>query len=408
MHIVFANQWFPPESGWGGVAVYNRTMALALERIGHNVSVVAARTDPAIPPFQLLEGVRIHRLLVRDPYRLRRMPGLGRYIRPLQQLAYSRRVAAQVRQIAIQESVDIVEFADVNAEGFFYARRPESAVVVRCHTPTFVLRRYYSPAEMSFDTRIISWCERETIRCAHALSAPSLDMAQVIGRECGLPIHRIDVVPNPLPVDDYKPTIAGESNGRVTVLHVGRLERAKGIETLAEAIPLVLRENPNVRFALLGEDGPAVGDKSPRAVLESYLTESNAISNVQFIGGVDHPGLLEWYRDCDICVVPSMLYESFSYTCAQAMAAGKPVIASRIGGIPETIGDCANGILVTPGNASELAEAILALAHDRELRQKLGRAAQERAACHFDMSKVAEQMLSIYQQAIEKFGQRHT
>jgi glycosyltransferase involved in cell wall biosynthesis len=412
MHLVLANQWYPPESGWGGVAMWNHAMAYAYLALGHQVTVIASRASAQIPALMEMDGIHMRRLLVHDNYRWRRLPGIGRYVRPAQQVAYARCMDRALRELHRERPIDMVEFAEVNAEGFFFAREPLAPFVVRCHTPTFVLRRYYDRCEMPYDTQIISWCEKDLIRRAHALTAPSRDMAQVIADECRLPVEKIAVIPNALASDqwrvvrhenrptDYPTTRPSEY---LTVLHVGRLERAKGVTVLANAIPQVLRAVPNARFVFIGDDRPTARGTSQRTELESHLVATGARDRVEFLGGVDQPTLWKWYRRADICVVPSMLYESFSYTCAQAMAAGKPVVASRIGGIPETMEDGVTGLLVKPGDAGELASAVGRLAQDPVLREQMGCAGREKVGREFDPINIAQQNLNVYERAKRTF-----
>ncbi|MCL4486517.1 MAG: glycosyltransferase family 4 protein [Chloroflexi bacterium] len=404
MHIALANQWYPPESGWGGVAMYNQAVARALCALGHQVTVISSRADANIPAECVRDGVRVRRLLVRDAYRWRRLPGLGRFTRPAQQLVYARRVDRALRELHREQPIDLVEFAEINAEGFFYARSPAIPVVVRCHTPTFVLRRYYDRREMRYDTNILSWCEKDLIRRAHALTAPSQDMARTIATECRLPVENITVIPNALSISDFDSTFE-RSNAKtlrrpLTILHVGRLERVKGATVLVQAIPLVLRAVPDAQFVFIGDDRPTVRGVSQRAQLELQATTAGFRASVEFLGAVDQAVLMEWYGRADICVVPSMLYESFSYTCAQAMAAGKPVIASRIGGIPETVQDGVSGLLVEPGDPSQLAHALVRLARAPALCMQMGRAGRERAMHDFDPRKIAEDNLRVYETAI--------
>ncbi len=406
MHIVLANQWYPPESGWGGVAMWNYAMARALRDLGHTVTVIAARTAADVPAWVERDGIAIHRLEVRDHYRLRRAPQAGRYARPIQQLWYARRVDQTLRALNQKRAIDAVEFAEVNAEGFWYARRPEAAVVVRCHTPTFVLRRYYQPAEMPYDTRLISWCERDLIRRAHALTAPSHDTANVIAQECGIAPGRIDVIPNALPLDEFGNAgqlSAAPGNG-LTVLHVGRLERVKGVRVLAEAIPRVLRRVPNARFVFVGEDLRTPQGVSQRAALEGELASAVAHGQVVFAGTAALAELLDWYGCADVCVVPTLNYESFSYTCAQAMAAGKPVVASRSGGIPETVEDGVSGILVPPGDGAALADALTELLGDPRMRAAMGAAGRERAIKEFDAGVIARQLVAVYERTRRAFA----
>ena len=108
------------------------------------------------------------------------------------------------------------------------------------------------------------------------------------------------------------------------------------------------------------------------------------------------------YQEATLVVVPSILYESFSYTCAQAMAAGLPVVASRHAGIPETVEDGVSGILTSPGNPLELAGAILQLLEDGELRKKMGSNSQRRASKYFDTAIVALQTVKFYEKILSR------
>lgn len=383
--------------------MYNWVVAHAFRSLGHRVTVIASRLSRDIPACHEIDGIQVHRIFTRDRYRLRQLPVFGRYMRPMQQLAYSAAVNRLLRQVYVRDPFDIVEFADVNAEGYFYAQAPKSPFVIRCHTPTFVLARYYGNNEISYDTRITSACEKYTIRHAHALSAPSRDMAQTAADTCAIPVERFTVIPNALQIDEISEPISVSPNHSVTILHVGRLERAKGVVTLTHAIPQVLSQIPDTRFVFIGDDLPTTRGGSQRAELEHYLEKANALSHVKFVTNADHAMLMEYYRRADVCVVPSMLYESFSYTCAQAMAAGKPVVASRIGGIPETVDDGKSGILVLPGDVNALAEALVRLARDTSLREQMGRAGRAKASREFDAAEVAEQTLDLYADAATRF-----
>ncbi len=402
MHIVLANQWFYPEIG-GGVGKYNWIIARAFRALGHEVTVIAKRWNQDLPVFLEIEGIRVHRIQVSDAYYRRRLPGLGRYVRPAQQLIYAFQLNLALRRLQEQRPADLIEFAEVNAEGFFYVRAPRSAFVIRCHTPTAVLAQYYDRNELDFDTRITSWCEKDFIRRAHALTAPSADTARVVARECDVSLESIAVVPNPVYADRF-PDDSPVSRDAITILHVGRLERVKGVAVLADAIPRVVCEIPNVHFVFIGGDRPTITGISQQAELQAQLAATGVQANASFLGSVDQTALANWYQRADICVVPSLLYESFSYTCAEAMAAGKPVVASRIGGIPETVDDGVNGILVTPGNANELAEAMIALVSDPARRERMGRAGREKVASEFDPMHVAQYTLGVYELARAQFN----
>src|SRR6185295_6149285 len=112
------------------------------------------------------------------------------------------------------------------------------------------------------------------------------------------------------------------------------------------------------------------------------------------------------YEGADLCVVPALQYESFSYTCAQAMAAGKPVVATRIGGMSETLGDGLAGVLVDPNDPTQLAQAIVDLLKDNDKRQLMGQAGREKAAREFEPAAVAQRNLEVYERARQAFAER--
>jgi glycogen synthase len=400
MHIVLVNRWYPPHTGWGGVAAYDYYMGHALAGLGHTVTVVASRLMGTTPALQQDGPVIIHRLLAHEHYYLSRLPLVGRYARPYLQFQYSRQVARFLTHLEKQTKPDVVEFAEINAEGYSYLRRQRRLpVVVRCHTPTFVLQRYYTRAEMPFDTSLTGQMERFCIRQADALSAPSLDMAQTISAACDFDLSRFTVIPNPLDTMFFRPAEDSHEKHRdpasLTILHVGRLERVKGIEVLAQAISRVVEQCPRARFVFIGEDRSDGQGSTWKKRLQEYFREQNVDDHVQLLGSLHQDELISWYQRADIAVVPSLLYESFSYTCAQAMTAGLPVIASRIGGIPETVGDC--GLIVEPGNVPLLVESILKLGRSPSLRQSLGECARRRAGEAFDSAPVAKLAQDYYQ-----------
>jgi len=406
MHIALVNRWYPPHTGYGGVAVYNQYLAHALVKLEHRVTVVAARWSASIPAMDKDQGLRVHRILVDYPHWPQRLPIAGRYVRALRQLRYSILVARKLRELEAADSPDLIEFADVEAEGFAYLlRRMRRPVLVRCHTPGFVLRQYYSLEETPYDTSVTTAMEKYCIRHADALTAPSHDMARTIANACRIAKSRFSVIPNALDVNLFSKEASnydGKSIERgmdgVTVLHVGRLERVKGIETLIHAIPQVIRQNANTTFVFIGDDRPDGAGSTWRCRLEAYARDQSIENAVRILGPLSQDALIEWYRKSDIVVVPSMLYESFSYTCAQAMAAGLPVIASQIGGIPETLGDC--GVLVPVADSRSLAAALCELIQRPELRQDLGRNALCRAQQYFDSSIVAQQTVAAYRQIL--------
>ena len=174
MHIALVCRWYPPHSGFGGVAMHNYYAARALVKAGHRVSVIAARWSEDCAALEVAEGVTVRRLLSLHRSWMHRLPLYGRHARSFVQWSYSRRVAAALRNLERADPPDVIEFADIEAEGHAYlAGRPRRPVVIRCHTPAFVLHRYYRPEELPWRTEGIEAREKLCIGRANALTAPS-------------------------------------------------------------------------------------------------------------------------------------------------------------------------------------------------------------------------------------------
>ncbi|MGQ9531461.1 MAG: glycosyltransferase [Desulfotomaculales bacterium] len=177
---------------------------------------------------------------------------------------------------------------------------------------------------------------------------------------------------------------------------VGRLAPEKGFDVLLEAVAVAAsRLNRHLRVLIAG-DGPC------RAQLEAQARRLRLGPRVLFVGHYqDIPRAL---AALDLFVLPSR-HEACSLALLEALAAGVPVIASRTGGNVEVIGESGAALLVPPGQAGELANAICLLATDPELRRRLGRLGRERAL-HFSLERMVRETAQLYLEILErKHGQ---
>jgi len=380
--------------------MHNYYLANACSQLGHRVSIIARRPSRDVSARSRAGGVSVLRVSTPNFYHYRRVPLAGRHHRVLAALTCSWQVCRTLASLHREEPVDVVEFTDVNAEGLFWRQGCGRTLAVRCQTPAFVLAQYYTAAELAYDPTLLGRAERQVIRRAEILFAPSRDMAAVISTACQLAPDRFHVIPNALDTQLFSPRVPERESREPTILFVGRLERAKGIEVLAQAIPQVCQQVPSVRFVIIGTDRPRPPNGSHRQFLEQSLAEYVASGHVELRGAISQPELIHAYHTADIGVVPSLLYESFSYTCAQTMACGLPVVASRIGGIPETLAEGECGVLVAPGSPRDLSEALIYLCHDPDKRRALGAAGRQRAVTAFSSETVARRNLEVYEQAL--------
>jgi len=172
---------------------------------------------------------------------------------------------------------------------------------------------------------------------------------------------------------------------------IGRLTEGKGYEVLLEAAQLVLKKMPRVKFIIIGE-GDAIN------VLKKKSVDLGIERQVIFTGArIDVEHLL---RQMDVFVLPSF-WEGLSTAILESMASGIPIIATNIPGNREIIEDLVNGLLVPPGDALQLADAILTALQNRDLRIKLSQNALDTVK-HFSIQRVATQHQRLYYELIKK------
>lgn len=160
---------------------------------------------------------------------------------------------------------------------------------------------------------------------------------------------------------------------RKTLFQAGVLnEPMKGFEILHEACARLWQKR---------QDFELVGTGEPEGQVDSFT---------RFIGWKSQEELPQSYRDADIVVVPTIAQEGLSRTSVEAMAAGKPVVASRIGGLPVTVTDEVTGLLCEPGNAEDLARKLDALLDDAGMRERMGLAGRKRFEEHFSWPVVIQ------------------
>lgn len=176
---------------------------------------------------------------------------------------------------------------------------------------------------------------------------------------------------------------------RTLVTQVSWIIPEKGIADLLAAARLVISQNPSVHFAFVGE-----GRRRERYIRQA--TELGLEDHVTWTGQVDDPMAEGVYAAADVVCQASRWEEVFGYVIAEAMSCSKPLVATRVGGIPELVEDGKSGFLVNRGDVRALADRILELAADRELREQMGRAGRRAAEAKFDLERNVARVVEAY------------
>ncbi|MFW6153900.1 MAG: glycosyltransferase family 4 protein [Planctomycetota bacterium] len=203
--------------------------------------------------------------------------------------------------------------------------------------------------------------------------------------------------------------------GPPRILFVGRFTPEKGLHVLVDAFTRLAQRWDDLTLDIVGGGKATVSDFVPgmlrdpliapladfyhhrdyAAWLHRRIDAAGLTARVRFLGTVSQPLLLQIYREATLLAHPALL-EPFGMVAAEAMAAGLPVVASRVGGLPEVVRHGRTGLMVAPGDPEALAEAIALLLADGDRRRRFAVAARQYARTHFSWSRVAARVRQVY------------
>lgn len=181
------------------------------------------------------------------------------------------------------------------------------------------------------------------------------------------------------------------ADGKVNILFVSRLEGRKGIHYLLKAFRVLKENYPNIRLIVVGPGNKSRYSDWVRAV---------KLKDVEFIGYTSHEELPRYYSTADIFCVPAVGRESFGIILLEAMAAGKPIVATDIDGYADVVNHGAEGLLVPPKDVNMLSRALATLIEDKDARTTMGAIGRKKVA-NFTWRAVAERTLQYYEEILD-------
>jgi glycosyltransferase involved in cell wall biosynthesis len=251
------------------------------------------------------------------------------------------------------------------------------------------------------------WIEKLLCRwCTHALFTQSAEDRDTAIQEKLLQRDRIFWIGNGVDVTAFSTSPRLDLRAELELLpadlvvgFIGRLVREKGVEELLEAMGEVITRVPTAKLLIVGDTLDSDRDRRTRKYMKGIIQRTNLEAAVKFAGfRVDIPQLLS---TMDLLVLPSHR-EGMPRTILEAMASGKPVVATDIRGCREEVVDGGTGFLVPVKNPLALAEAIVRLLTNKEEASRMGEAGRRRAREKFDEKKVVERQLEIYRELLNQ------
>jgi phosphatidylinositol alpha-mannosyltransferase len=200
-----------------------------------------------------------------------------------------------------------------------------------------------------------------------------------------------NIIPNGVDVDHFSPDVSPIDefcDGKLNVLFVSRLEKRKGLNYLLEAFKQVKQEIPDSRLIIVGP-GTRLRRKYEKWVAKSGLKD------VIFVGFVSYDELPRYYKTADVFCAPATGRESFGIILLEAMAVGRPIVASNIEGYAGVVDHGIEGLLVPPGDEERLSQALISLLTDQSLRREMGAKGRAKALEH-SWEQIAQEVLNYY------------
>jgi len=323
----------------GGVASHISSLEQQFTRMGHDVKIIA-------PASRVIKDFGDRFISIGRPYPI---PSSDSVIR----VPISLHLAPVIKETLAREQFDIIHLHNV---GTFHAAEGKPGY--------------------NWGRPVSTWLIQRRLHNLHgkiAVSKPAQD-------------YHSKYIPGPYemvaPFEEYR-------DGKKNILFVGRLEFRKGLNYLLNAFLLVKREIPDVRLIVVGP-----GTRLRRRY-ERWVQKTGLEKDVVFAGYVSNEDKARYYKTADIFCAPATSRESFGIVLLEAMATGKPVVATNIPGYASVVSDGEDGILVPPKNYNELSRVLKTLLNDENLCRQMGMKGKAKSR-NFSWELVAQQVMDYY------------
>lgn len=384
MNIGIITQTYYPIKG--GVAEHVHATAQELRRRGHNVTIITAYFNRGDEEWG--DGVeRIGRDLT--------IPFNGAFVN----ITIGVRLAADIRRLERKYRFDVV-----------HIHNPPDPVLpivaaLNLQAPMIGTFHTYKPSSLGFKLFREAY-NRRVIRRLSTRIAVSEAAKAFFGKYFDGPW---EVLPNGVDINRFHPGVLpmpwltdgpqGEtrpSGGTPTILFVGRMDPRKGVNVMLDAFTRLAADVPDARLVVVG--GGVLIYHYKRFVPRDLQ------HRIHFMNYISNAALPRYYVSADICCFPAYGRESFGIVLAEAMASGKPVVASDIMGYRGVVDNGKNGFLAATGNAADFAHKLKVLLDDPELRRRMGAEGRRKAEAVYAWPAIVDKLEAFYAKAIQGRG----
>jgi glycogen(starch) synthase len=385
MKIAFISYEFPPETAYGGVATYVFQATKMLAERGNQVEVFC----PSLTKDDYTtseNGLVVHRIKSNREN-------------------FVHAIVPKFTERHNKVNFDLVESPEYGADGLeVFKKFPQLTSVIKTHTPTYLLEIInpgYEPDTVSKIKMVLGAVRRFNLKLldkkpyikeqdeeyhiaqqAHFITTPSKSLGEIVAKDWHINKKKIILQPYPYVPTQELLNIEIERPTTKNVTFVGRLEIRKGLVILKDAIPQILKQDPDVIFNFVGRP---MYSPNPRYNMEEYLKHhlKGYQKNLKFHGLMNLSSMAEVLKTSAVCVFPS-IWENFPNVCLESMSAGRA------------------GVLIPPSDANAITDAVLKLIKDPDLCVQLGKTARKKVLEVYNSKVIGDMMESQYQSMINK------
>jgi glycosyltransferase involved in cell wall biosynthesis len=391
--LLFVTNEYPEQNGTtrgGGVATTYYELTQGLSKEGFDVTVITHASDKEV---SYKDGnVFVYRIP---------LPESGK--NTLKVKTRSKVVFKAICKLVKTKNFDIIQFPELNGEGYYFFKARKKAeyketlgkmtAIVRLHSST---KPYKKLNKMLTDKEAeIMKMEKYTIQQCDLVISPCRATADAVKKAMNIKNFPLIYINNAIDIDLFKPRTNPKESKQILIGYVGKLRKAKGTDTLLEAFSNLARKYDHITLHLIGKQDYI---KEYKANYGEFLIKDfpKIIKDkITFTDLIPRKELVKYYQEFDLFVFPTR-HDNLPNSVVEAMACGIPVISTKIGGIPELIGDNSPNILVNSENVQELEEAMEKMIITDTLRQEAGLYNRRRIVENCSREKIITSYINLY------------
>lgn len=401
MRIAILSFEYPPETGFGGIGTYAYYQARALAKLGHDVHVFAGATKPGVFHSEH-EGVKVTRIK-RDGC----IDGMLENARKARAWWFQNRVTTSVdafeglAKAHAKKPFDFVEAPECGADAMVSSSLLSIPTAVRFHSPASLIMNIYDTPKI--DRVLTTFAEQLAINQAAVLTSCSQFLADEVHAKMGEgdPIH---VIPNGIdvPLFDRDEGIDvhakfGLPKDKKLIFFANRMEERKGIHIVQKMVEGTLAKYQDIAFVFAGRD--LFGYMEKRIL--PWVKDNQLQSRFFYLGQLQLPEVRACLKKSSIFLIPS-LWENCPYSCLEAMTAGRAIVSSDCGGMPELIEHERTGLLAKNGDPESFVAALTRMIEDDRLRERCGAAARAEVEKRLTDVAIGKRSVDLYRAYLDK------